>query len=318
MATGLDEDFKKPRNLTDQFVRLLDDDAIPMPDRLRLIMQYALYRDGIFESDTEKLLAHAQLPFQDGETVRNLRLLGAQTSRDVKDQKPPHPSLFSKSQAPIAKPEDLSLSRFEPAVKDMIQELLKGTLDQTVFPYTKPLLDNNEAQVNVSQTSLRSAKPTWARTRPSAMESRQRIIVFVAGGATYSESRACYEISRKFSKDVYMASSHMLTPNMFLRQLGDLSADRRSLHLPADQPPRKAPAHVFERETPAQSASLRPPVGGLANMTLKSGGASTNGVVPAPAQKTHPLPSPKFVSESSTSGKPHKETHKKKHTFFKF
>ena len=319
MATGLDEDFKKPRNLTDQLVRLLDDDAIPPPDRLRLILEYVLYRDGIFESDVEKLLAHAQLPFQDGDIVRNMMLLGARTSRDVRDQKPPLSPLFAKPQAPSVAPEELSLSRFDPAVKSMLQELLKGVLDQRVFPYTKPLLDGNEAQVNVSQTSLRSAKPTWARTRPSAMESRQRIIVFVAGGATYSESRACYEISRQYSKDVYMASSHMLTPNFFLRQVSDLSADRRRLDLPVDRPPRKAPPHVFERDTPSPGASLQPPVDALADMTLKPGGVKSNGDRPASGPKSHPLPSPKFTPESSSLSKHHHHKEgKEKKRFFKF
>ena len=319
MATGLDEDFKKPKNLTDQLVRLLDEDAIPLSDRLRLIMEYVLYRDGIFDSDAEKLLAHAQLPVYDGESVSNLGLLGARTSREVKDQRLPPPPLFQRSQTPAVAPEDLSISRFEPAVKAMLEELLGGSLDQKIFPYTKPLLDGNETQVNVSQTSLRSAKPTWARTRPSAMESRQRIIVFMAGGATYSESRCCYEISRKYSKDVYMASSHMLTPNLFLRQLGDLSVDRRRLDLPADRPPRKAPPHVFEREAPPGGGSLQPPAAGLANMTMKSGGANGSGELRPEPPKSHPLPSPRLGSESSASGKTSKEhKEKKRHHFFKF
>ena len=322
MATGLDEDFKRPKNLTDQLVRLLDDDSIPIPDRLRLLMEYVLYRDGIFDSDTDKLLAHAQLPLQNGEIIRNLAILGARVSREVKDQRPHPDPLFPRTQAPAARPEETSLSRFDPAVKSMLEELLHGTLDQTLFPYTKPQLDGNEAQVNVSQSSLRSAKPTWARTRPSAMENRQRIMVFMAGGATYSESRCCYEVGRAFSKDIYMASSHMLTPNFFLRQVGDLSVDRRRLDLPADRPPRKAPPHVFEREGPGSASALQPPAAGLAAMTLKSGGASGNGT-PTPPQltsKTHPLPSPHVRPESSTGGRHSRDVKEKekKRGFFKF
>ena len=253
--------------------------------------------------------------------IRNLALLGAKVSREVKEQRVAPGPLFAQNQTPPRRQEDLSISRFDPLVKAMLEEMLRGTLDQTLFPYTKPLLDGSEAQVNVSQSSLRSAKPTWARARPSALENKQRIIVFMAGGATYSESRACYEVSRQFSKDVYMASSHMLTPSLFLRQVRDLSVDRRRLDLPADRPPRKAPAHVFERPGPPQpppSSSLQPPVGGLANMTIKSGGASSNGTPTPPAQRVHPLPSPKFQPESSSSSKPSKEHKKKHHHFFKF
>ena len=322
MATGLDEDYKKPKNLTDQIIRLLDDDAITPPDRLRLIVQYILYRDGVFNTDIDKLLAHAQLHPREGEIIQNLDVLGARITRQVKDQKPPSQPLFPRKQAPLATQEDLSLSRFDPIVKSMLEEQLKGTLDQTIFPYTRPLLDANEAlagQINMSQSSLRSAKPTWARTRPSAMEPRQRIIVFMAGGATYSESRACYEISRTFSKDVYMATSHMLTPNLFLRQVGDLSTDRRQLGLPADRPPPKAPAHIYERELPPPPAQPQPPTSSLAAMTVNSNGsAQPNLNGSASHQQNSQRPSSSSTKNGSSSSKLHKEHKEKKRGFFKF
>ena len=43
LATGLDEDFRKPKNLADQLVRLLDDENIAPADRLRLIMMYVIF-----------------------------------------------------------------------------------------------------------------------------------------------------------------------------------------------------------------------------------------------------------------------------------
>ena len=250
LATGLDEDNKKPRNIADQVVRLLDDDAITFPDRLRLIIQYLLYRQGLLPSDVQKLLAHAQLPAQDGETIHNLNLLGVQVARSLKDTRPAAPSISTKGQATTTN-EESSLSRFNPALKSVLEAHVYGTLDQAVFPFTRPHMDSEGrhiGQESVSQASLRSAKPTWARTRSSATEPKQRIIVYVAGGATYSESRACYETSESCSKDIFLVTSHMLTPSLYLRQLGDLSVDRRRLNLPTDQPKPKAPAHLFERD----------------------------------------------------------------------
>ena len=316
LATGLDEEYKRPKNLTDQVVRLLDDDAVTFPDRLRLIIEYILYRDGVFPSDLEKLLAHARLPAHDGEIVQNMEFLGASTSRHLKDTKPLPQPLFARKQPPKPGTEELSISRFEPAIKSMLEEQLNGTLDQNTFPYTKPFLDSNEGAglASISQASLRSAKPTWARTRPSTMEPRQRIIVFMAGGATYSESRACYEVSRTLGKDIYLATSHMLNPSLFLRQVGDLSVDRRRLDLPADRPKPKAPAHLFEKEPSQQQSGPQPPIAGLGAMNINSGGnaTSTNGAG-KPSAKSHPLPSPTFAS--APSAKPPKE---KKRGFFKF
>ena len=337
MATGLDEDYKKPKNLADQCIRLLDEGDVSSADRLRLIMQYILYRDGLLPSDTQKLLAHAQLPAQDAEVINNLDLIGAHVTRALKDPRPlAQPLLGQKQAPPNPKEEESGLSRFEPALKLMLMEQIRGTLDQRLFSFTKPHLDATEgltAHETISQASLRSAKPTWARTRPSALEPRQRIIVFVAGGATYSESRACYEISQQFNKDVFLATSHMLTPSLFLRQVGDLSVDRRRLNLPAEQPKPKAPAHLFEREPPPQPVSGRQapsshstniPTAEMRNLNVNSSShGPSNGYAktpshqpPAPLQPPAPSQPQIHPTIKLTKNKDQDKDKKKKHHFF--
>lgn len=236
-------------------MRLLDDDAVTFPDRLRLIVQYVLYRQGLLPSDIRKLLAHAQLPSQDGEVIHNLDLLGGQVSRSLKETRAAPHSFFARGQA-TPTDEESSLSRYNPTLKLMLEAHVQGTLDQILFPFTRPHIGSGDrltGQESISQASLRSAKPTWARTRSSAIEPRQRVIVFMAGGATYSESRACYEISELCSKDIFLTTSHMITPSLYLRQVGDLSVDKRRLNLPSEQPKPKAPAHLFERDPPPQT-----------------------------------------------------------------
>ena len=335
LATGLDEDYKKPRNVADQVIRLLDEDDVTYSDRLRLIIQYILYRDGLIPTDAQRLLAHAQLPPQDGEVVHNLELLGAHVSRSLKDPRPLPQPLFGRKQPPLAPSnEESGLSRYDPGVKSMLEEHVRGTLDQSIFPFTKPHLDANEGllgQDTLSQASLRSAKPTWARTRPSTMEPRQRIIVFIAGGATYSESRACYEISQTFNKDVFLASSHMLTPSLFVRQVGDLSVDKRRLNLPADQPRPQAPAHLFEREpvpppkpspiSPPAPTAEQPPVARMARLSMSSSQngphANPNGVGKSNVQAQAPAqPSLTATSRPGKSEKQKEPEKKKKHHFF--
>ena len=331
LATGLDEDYKRPKNVADQVVRLLDEDDVTTPDRLRLILQYVLYRDGLLPSDTQKLLAHAQLPPQDAEVLQNLELVGAHVSRALKDPRPLAQPPFGVKQPPMnMSQEESGLSRFDPALKYMLEEHIRGTLDQQTYPFTKPHLDAAEvlqaSHEAVSQASLRSAKPTWARTRPSALEPRQRIIVFMAGGATYAESRACYEVSSQSNKDVFLVASHMLTPSLFLRQVGDLSVDRRRLNLPIEQPKPKAPAHLFERELPPKPAappiqqkqpsnSFHPPTAAMSNMNLNSKPqAPSNGSV-RPPQPTGPSQSQPHTTIKLGKDREEKEK-KKKHHFF--
>lgn len=279
-------------------------------------------------SDTQKLLAHAQLPAQDGEVIHNLDLLGAHVSRSMKDTRPVAQPPFGRKQAPQSPSvEESGLSRYDPAIKPMLEEHIRGTLDQSTFPFTKPHLDAAEGllgQENVSQASLRSAKPTWARTRPSALEPRQRIIVFMAGGATYSESRACYEVSQSSNKDVFLATSHMLTPSLYLRQVGDLSVDKRRLDLPAERPRPQAPAHLFDREqpTPRQATNfqqVQPPVDSMGAMNLSSNRANAN-VSSNGAIKGHPLPPAPLIAAQPANSKLSKKDKdpekKKKHHFF--
>ncbi|KAE8329539.1 Sec1-like protein [Aspergillus sergii] len=309
LSTGLDENYKKAKNLASQLVQLLDDDAVDHQDRLRLLLLYIMYRGGILGGDIRKLMAHAQLPPQDGDVISNLDLLGSRVEKQLKDEKPPVQPLFHRKPPSPAEADETSLSRYELNLKLMLEELVRGTLDPTAFPPTRP---NTEAegmggpQDTLSQASLRSAKPTWARTRSATEQPRQRIIVFMAGGATYGEARSCYEVSQAFNKDVFLATSHMLSPGLFLKQLGDLSADRRRLDIPAERPKPTAPAHLFEKDPPPQpqpvpkkapAPKLNPPAPPSAAMGAMSLGS--NGAASAPS-----------------SAKPHKEKKEKKHHHF--
>ncbi|PLB49005.1 vesicle trafficking protein [Aspergillus steynii IBT 23096] len=320
LSTGLDENYKKAKGLAAQLVQLLDDDTVGHPDRLRLLLLYVIYRGGILGGDIRKLMAHGQLPPQDGEVIYNLDLLGARAEKPLKDEKPPVQPLFNRKPPSPAEADETSLTRYELNVKLMLEDLVRGTLDSTVFPFTRPQTDADgmgQQQDGLSQASLRSAKPTWARTRSAAEQPKQRIIVFMAGGATYGETRTCYEVSQAFGKDVFMATSHMLSPSLFLRQLGDLSTDRRRLDIPAERPKPTAPAHLFEREPPPpQPAPKKPPPMPNLNPPVPPsqamGAMSLGPNAPKPANGTAAAGSP------APGGKPPKEKkEKKRHHFFR-
>lgn len=327
LSTGLDENFKKAKGLASQLVQLLDDEAIQSSDRLRLLLLYIIYRGGILPGDIRKLMAHAQLSPQDGEVIYNLDLLGARVEKPAKDERPPVPPLFTRKAPPPAEADETSLSRYELNLRLMLEEHIRGTLDTGVFPFTRPCADMEGmgSQDISSQASLRSAKPTWARTRSATEQPRQRIIVFMAGGATYGESRVCEEVSQQFGKEVFLATSHMLSPGLFLRQLGDLSADRRRLDIPAERPKPTAPAHLFERPAPPPPqpqpkkpvpTKLNPPAPPsalMANMTLGPDGQPMPNGPGAGGPAAAPAPAP-----SSSSSKPHKEKKEKKHRFFRY
>lgn len=311
--------------MADQVIRTLDEDAVIPGDRLRLIALYVLYRDGILPADLTKLLLHAQLPPQDGDVVKNLDFLGAHITRALKEKREPAPPLFPRKTIPPANAEEYALSRYEPVLKDVLEEHVLGRVPQDIFPYTKGSPEDPGMNDPMPASSLRSAKPTWAKSKLSSVEPRQRIIVFIAGGATYSEARACYEISEKTSRDVFLVTSHMMNPGLYLRQIGDLSQNRRNLRLPVDQPPPKAPAHLFEKPEPPKPA---PPPAGLKPAAPGARPNIPGGLPSRPGGQAPPTAAMQNMSLNSRPqaqpapapvakyGKEEKEKKKKKHHFF--
>ena len=122
-------------------------------------------------------MAHGNIPQQESQIINNLELVGARTSRHLKDSRPPPQPMFARKMPPTpgSGQEDLLLSRFEPVLQTLLEAHSNNNVDATSFPYTKPPLDLGMEQSQVSATSLRSAKPTWAKTRTNvSAENRQR------------------------------------------------------------------------------------------------------------------------------------------------
>jgi len=116
---------------------------------------------------------------------------------------------------------DYDLSRFRPLLKTVLEDMFSGKLDASVFPYVKdPLRAGGPASPVTATgpapavTSLRN-KPVWTKGGQKVIggavrsENKQRVIVFVAGGMTYSEMRSVYELSATAGKDIYIGE----TPN---------------------------------------------------------------------------------------------------------
>ncbi|KAF3767417.1 Sec1-like protein [Cryphonectria parasitica EP155] len=275
LATGLDEDLRKAKNLLPTIVRLLDDESVLPIDRERLIIAWLIYRYGVVEEDIKRLLAHAQLyggepKSEKLDIIHNLQLLGARILAPLKDERKAPEPLF-----PVDTKQELNeeygLVRYHPNVKHMLEYFCEGRLQHDVFPYTKQE-DQEAMEVGQVQSSLRAAKPSWAsRTGAGAtrrQDNRQRLIVFMAGGATFSESRACYEVAEKHNREVFLITSHMVSPKLFLRQVQDLDLDRNRLDLPMLRKP-GLPKWVTEPERPtpppvmySQGAPAPPPKGG--------------------------------------------------------
>ena len=73
---------------------------------------------------------------------------------------------------------------------------------------------------------INSARPTWHRNDKQQQQQRvgPRLIVFIIGGASYSEMRAAYEVTSMNKKwEVIVGSDQILTPRTFLNNLSENS-----------------------------------------------------------------------------------------------
>ena len=80
-----------------------------------------------------------------------------------------------------------------------------------MFPYVKEspasMPPPQTLRAHSSQsTSLRSQKPAWHRAPKPAVENRERLLVFVAGGMTYSEIREAYQLSNALNRDIFIGA----------------------------------------------------------------------------------------------------------------
>lgn len=168
--------------------------------------------------------------------LRNLDCLGVRVIKQLNDSRSrKKPILEAKNTN-----DSYELSRFVPLCKILIEEYINENLSYTLFPSTKdiPVKSKN---TNPVHGSLRTGKPTWAKKDTSISETAQRIFLFIVGGATYSESRICYEISKTHGRDVILITTNMLTTKKWLQNLSMLKLPRELLCLPIDQPPLKIP-----------------------------------------------------------------------------
>ncbi|WVR07906.1 hypothetical protein IAU60_004949 [Kwoniella sp. DSM 27419] len=225
-ATGYTSEGKAPKTIVEEMVPLLDDRTnITSLDKVRIMALYILFRDGVADEDRRRLYQHARLSISEQDMVNNLIHLGVKVIKD--------PSKSSKTrikQKPSNQEGEYELSRYKPVVQMVMEDQHANRLDQSTFPYVKdaPVEATGSMRSGASLAapsasgSLRSARPTWHKAPSARMnntEGKQRIIIFVAGGMTYSEMRCAYTVGRTLGKDVYIGSTHVVTPELFTQQL---------------------------------------------------------------------------------------------------
>ncbi|KAJ1656863.1 syntaxin binding protein 1 [Dispira simplex] len=254
LVTGKTAEGEVLKNLEMELVPLLDNPEISTTDKLRLLSIYFIAKNGsIGEADRAKLMQVAQLNQKQRDTIANLRGLGFQFDRAppaaTVDTTQEEGGLFGRLKQSIRNhamggpqnpdEDSYNLSRYVPRFKKVVDDHLRGQLDDSEYPLLRPPQDERAMQSALSRKSLRSVKATWARPSPggsgtptgttppgvrrtvstASNSSGGKLVIFVVGGVTYSEIRATYELSQAYGWDIYLGSTHIMSPREFLHSL---------------------------------------------------------------------------------------------------
>jgi syntaxin-binding protein 1 len=126
-----------------------------------------------------------------------------------------------------------SVSRWVPVVKDIMEDAISGTLDSKLYPFAPGTASTQSAERGpAGDAEARSARWTWhhkdkghQKEQATVARTGPRLIIFIAGGVTYSELRCAYEVSSDESSkgwEVVIGSNTTISPEQYLLELRDL------------------------------------------------------------------------------------------------
>ncbi|KAI8067499.1 Sec1-like protein [Gongronella butleri] len=232
MACNETPDGHAPKHLVDELIPILDDPYTSQMIKTRLIMLWISASETIDTEQLELLLAHARLDQEYKDAIDNLSLLGVQLSKSASRFGQKATKKERKKKDNIVNPNDVpfDLSRYVPVVKRVVEGHMTNTVDQSLFPLLRmPEPENQKTDASSSRKQhhqLRVYKTQWHKkstgTTTSKPPSGPPVIIFVAGGITWSEARSAYELAASMDREVYIGSTHIISPDNFVRSLGNL------------------------------------------------------------------------------------------------
>jgi len=216
LAMGTDAEGEKVKDHMKNIVPILLDQNVTINDKIRIILLYILSKNGISEENLTKLIQHAQIPPEKTCMIRNISNLGVNVVVDGNRRK-----VWQMRRKERTSENTYQMSRWTPVVKDIVEEAIEDKLDNNHFPFLGGQRQNTN---RAAPTSARYGGWAQGKNQQSAAKTSPRIMVFIAGGATYSEMRAGYEVTNdKKNWEIVMGGTHIMTPEEFLDYVKDVA-----------------------------------------------------------------------------------------------
>ncbi|AET39288.1 Sec1p Ecym_4221 [Eremothecium cymbalariae DBVPG len=312
---GLDIDGNRVKQLADRLLEVLANENASITDKVRYIIEYALFRGGLIEPDFVKLLSFIGVGANHNyfkhfmQLFRNFNYIGFKLIKSN-----PKDDGFKKDwmhSSIMNDPNSYQTSRFIPSIGNILSSVINNPLllSEELFPYVKDkpieLLDPDlkvTLESNNSSTSLRNPrhKAAWAKTNNQTKAPKQRIFYFILGGITHVELKAAYSQAESKNRDIFIGSDSTITSLQFMQSMEKLSENRAHLRLKDDlRLQSEAPDYLFDRSSRSIGVDQPTPVVTQRNNNMH---------IKAPVLQTQ-------LDESTDKDK---DKDKKRHKFTKF
>ncbi len=212
---------EKRKNLKKDLGEFFNSDEVSKSDKLRLFLLYIISQveqGKLSFKDKEEMAVEAGFPNDpqgDAKILRCLSALGIKLDKASLKESAKEAKEKEKEEKKAKKKDDddeasYELSRYIPKLKRTVESLLKNELQTAQFPYVDP--PSHDVTVESSGSSS-SSKAKWGKGKEKeagAKFSKGRVIVFVLGGATFSEIRSVYELTDAYQREVILGSFFLM------------------------------------------------------------------------------------------------------------
>ncbi|KAI8875001.1 Sec1-like protein [Backusella circina FSU 941] len=258
-------------NIFEKLIEFVDDADTSDIMKVRLILLWIATSDKVDQEQLQELLSYARLDQEHKDALENISLLGVQLSKTANKQGE-KTKKKKKNRESVQQEVPFDLSRYVPVVKRIVEGHVNDTIDTRLFPNLRAAKHNSikrdKSEVIKEVPKLRVYKTQWHKKSAGVASgpkppSGPPIIIFVVGGITYAEIRSAYELSETYDREVYIGSTHVITPEQYVKDLSLL--DKKCPPAKSVVPAYTGSIHTQSSKTnstqgvPPRTASSNPP-----------------------------------------------------------